>query len=75
MCPRPVALLAPPVSSAQKSVALRNRSVWQFVNETIDTGNLNNSDLNDPVASGRSPYGTWGGIGTRNGGEVIDDAF
>ena len=49
----------------------------QFVNETIDTGNLQAADtaLRQPVYSGRSPYGTWGALGTRNGGEVFDDAF
>ena len=25
------------------------------------------------VTSGRSPYGTWGALGTRNGGEVLAD--
>ena len=38
----------------------------RFISETIDTGTLSASN----VASGQSPYGTWGALGTRNGGEV-----
>ncbi|MEW4454375.1 DUF1559 domain-containing protein [Bremerella sp. JC817] len=38
-----------------------------FVSETIDTG-----DLTDPtVNSGRSPYGVWGAMGSKSGGEVV----
>ena len=45
----------------------------KFISETIDTGDLD-SDGNMPpnVTSGRSPYGTWGALGTREGGEVVD---
>ena len=43
----------------------------QFISETIDTG-----DLDAPMAtSGKSPYGVWGALGTRNGGEVYDTGF
>lgn len=38
----------------------------RFVPETIDTGNLSLS----AVSSGQSPYGVWGAIGTKSGGEV-----
>ncbi|MEM9701054.1 MAG: DUF1559 domain-containing protein [Planctomycetota bacterium] len=40
-----------------------------FISETIDTGNL----TLPAVQSGRSNYGTWGALGSRNGGEVTDD--
>ena len=40
----------------------------KFISETIDTGNLNANH----VDSGRSPYGVWGAIGTRSGGELVD---
>ena len=46
-------------------VALGDGSV-RFISETIDTG-----DLNTPrPLNGPSPYGTWGELGTRAGGEV-----
>ena len=41
----------------------------KFISETIDTGNLNAPR----VKFGKSPYGTWGALGSRNGGEVVDD--
>ncbi|NNJ25266.1 hypothetical protein LzC2_13340 [Planctomycetes bacterium LzC2] len=42
-----------------------------FISETIDTG-----DLSLPNAiGGPSNYGTWGALGTRQGGEVVSDAF
>ena len=47
----------------------------QFISDTIDTGNLNDPSLNSNVVSGRSPYGVWGALGTRSGGEVTDSAF
>jgi prepilin-type N-terminal cleavage/methylation domain-containing protein len=39
----------------------------RFVAETIDTGNITAPE----VASGPSPYGVWGALGTRSGGEAI----
>ena len=45
------------------------------VSETIETSTtpaLPTGEAN--VTSGRSPYGTWGALGTRNGGELIDAA-
>ena len=49
----------------------------QFISDTVDTGNLTSGqeNLTAPVTSGRSPYGTWGALGSRNGGEVFDSAF
>lgn len=38
----------------------------RFVPETIDTGNLSLA----PVSSGPSPFGVWGAIGTKSGGET-----
>ena len=44
----------------------------QFISETIDTGDLTQTN---PI-SGRSPYGTWGALGSRDGGEAnIGNAF
>lgn len=41
----------------------------RFISESIDTGDLSAA----PPVSGRSPYGVWGALGSRNGGEVISD--
>lgn len=38
----------------------------RFVNESINTGNLGLSE----VSSGPSPYGVWGAMGTKSGGEA-----
>lgn len=38
-----------------------------FIAETIDTGNLANATVN----SGASPYGVWGAMGSKAGGEAI----
>lgn len=38
-----------------------------FISETIDSGNQARDDVQDP--SGPSPYGVWGALGSRNGGE------
>ena len=46
-------------------VTLADGSV-QFISETIDAGDLSEGH----VMSGRSPYGIWGGLGSRNGGEI-----
>ncbi len=40
----------------------------RFVAETIDTGNLTAPE----VASGPSPYGVWGALGTRSGSESVE---
>jgi len=39
----------------------------QFVTDSIDIGN---SGLRAPN-SGASPYGVWGALGTKDGGEVV----
>lgn len=41
----------------------------RFISENIDTGNLAAAD----VTAGRSPYGVWGGLGSRDGGESIGE--
>jgi hypothetical protein len=38
-----------------------------FISQNIDTGNLSLP----PAASGMSPYGVWGALGTKNGGETV----
>ena len=43
----------------------------QFITEAIDTGDLTQPN---PI-TGRSPYGVWGALGSKNGGEVTDNAF
>ncbi|NNJ25272.1 DUF1559 domain-containing protein [Alienimonas chondri] len=51
-------------------VTLADGSV-KFISETVDAG-----DPSLPNAtSGPSNYGTWGALGTRSGGEVVNDAF
>ncbi|OYV87655.1 MAG: hypothetical protein B7Z73_09805 [Planctomycetia bacterium 21-64-5] len=45
-------------------VAMADGSV-RFVNENIDTGNLSFTE----VSSGPSPYGVWGAMGSKDGGE------
>ena len=41
----------------------------RFVSENIDTGNLGVST----TLGGRSPYGVWGAVGTKGGGETTGD--
>jgi prepilin-type N-terminal cleavage/methylation domain-containing protein/prepilin-type processing-associated H-X9-DG protein len=43
----------------------------RFISQTIDTGNL----AAPPVSSGMSPYGVWGALGSRNGGEPLNRDF
>lgn len=52
-------------------VCLADGSV-RFISENIDTGNLS---LNAPrrTDAGPSPFGVWGALGTRSGGEVISE--
>ncbi len=47
-------------------VAYADGSV-SFMTETIDTGNTGAA----PITSGPSPYGVWGAMGTRSGGETV----
>jgi prepilin-type processing-associated H-X9-DG protein len=37
----------------------------RFINDTIDAGNANSAY----VTSGQSPFGVWGAMGSRSGGE------
>ncbi|QDU11528.1 DUF1559 domain-containing protein [Gimesia aquarii] len=41
----------------------------RFISENIDTGDVSASQ----VASGASPYGIWGGLGSKNGGEPLGE--
>lgn len=47
------------------NVLLADGSV-RFISDTIDTGNL----AAPPVATGPSPYGVWGALGSKAGGDV-----
>ncbi len=42
----------------------------RFISENISTGNQATAANN---LSGQSPYGVWGALGTRNGGEVVGE--
>jgi prepilin-type N-terminal cleavage/methylation domain-containing protein/prepilin-type processing-associated H-X9-DG protein len=42
-----------------------------FISETINTGNLGLST----VSSGLSPYGVWGALGSKDGGEAMSNQF
>ncbi len=42
----------------------------RFISENINTGNQAAAGNN---LSGQSPYGVWGALGTRNGGEVVGE--
>jgi prepilin-type N-terminal cleavage/methylation domain-containing protein len=42
----------------------------QFVNQNVDTGNPTVPDDNPANRSGPSPYGVWGAMGSKNGGET-----
>ena len=41
----------------------------RYISENIDTGNLAVST----TLGGRSPYGIWGALGTKSGGETIGE--
>ena len=43
----------------------------RFIHETIDTGNLALGD----VKSGPSPYGVWGALGSKAGGEMTSENY
>ncbi|WP_171186648.1 DUF1559 domain-containing protein [Alienimonas chondri] len=49
----------------------------QFISDTIDTGDLTYSQAsNGNTISGNSPYGVWGALGSRAGGETVaSEAF
>lgn len=50
-------------------VALADGSV-RFISESIDTGNLSIVAPPTMGGGGMSPYGVWGALGTKSGGEV-----
>lgn len=61
--------LVPPTSNHPGGVmVLVMDGAVTFVSDSIDTGNL---ALGSPVSSGMSPYGVWGGLGSRNGTEAV----
>ncbi len=41
----------------------------RFISENIDTGNLSVA----ATLGGRSPYGVWGALGTKSGGDIVSD--
>jgi prepilin-type N-terminal cleavage/methylation domain-containing protein/prepilin-type processing-associated H-X9-DG protein len=41
----------------------------KFINESIDTSDLSSP----PIVSGESPYGVWGGLGSKDGAELAGD--
>jgi prepilin-type N-terminal cleavage/methylation domain-containing protein len=45
----------------------------RFVSENINAGDPNIQDPGTTGNKGPSPYGVWGGLGTRSSGEVISD--
>lgn len=48
----------------------------RFISENLDSGNKNSPDVYEPgtaAVGGRSPYGVWGALGTRNGNETITE--
>lgn len=48
----------------------------RFVSDSIDTNNKSSPDVYESgttAVGGRSPYGVWGALGTRNGSETIGE--
>ncbi len=43
----------------------------KFISENIDSGN--SAYTGGEVTGGKSPYGVWGALGTRSGGEVVGE--
>jgi prepilin-type N-terminal cleavage/methylation domain-containing protein len=44
----------------------------QFISQSIDTGNQTVNDIDSP-GSRPSPYGVWGAMGSRSGGEAVSN--
>ena len=63
-------MLIPPTSNhtGGVNIALADGS-GQFITDTIGTGSLEVPRL--PTATGRSPYGVWGALGTTRGGDSV----
>ena len=49
--------------------ALMADGAVRFISNNIDTGNLGVAS----TLGGKSPYGVWGDLGTKNGGETVGD--
>lgn len=48
----------------------------RFISQNIDAGNNRSGDVyesGNTSIGGRSPYGVWGGLGTRNGNEIVGE--
>lgn len=62
------------ISSSHKGGAqvLMGDGAVRFVSENIDAGNQA-ANLPAPDSSSETPYGVWGRLGTRSGGEVVGD--
>ncbi len=43
-----------------------------FISDSIDTGNLNSVTNWSGVPQGPSPFGVWGALGTKSGGEAVE---
>ncbi|TVS12521.1 MAG: DUF1559 domain-containing protein [Planctomycetaceae bacterium] len=61
-------IIAPPTSQHPGGVnAVMLDGAVKFISDTIDSGDLTHG----LVRSGRSPYGVWGALGSRDGGESV----
>lgn len=62
--------IQPPSSRHEGGVhVLMGDGAVRFISENIDTGNIGASQ----VTSGESPYGIWGALGSKNGGETLGE--
>jgi prepilin-type processing-associated H-X9-DG protein len=62
------AVLAPSSHHTGGVHALMADGAVRFISENIDTGNLGVGP-----ATGSSPYGVWGALGTKNAGDVVGE--
>jgi prepilin-type N-terminal cleavage/methylation domain-containing protein/prepilin-type processing-associated H-X9-DG protein len=62
-------ILIPPSSYHNNGVnVLMVDASVRFVNQNIDTGNLN---AREPPSGAPSPYGVWGALGSKDGGDMV----
>lgn len=66
------AALAPSSMHTGGVHALMADGAVRFISSNIDTGNLNTASPS-PSALSPSPYGVWGALGTKEGGEVLGE--
>lgn len=66
------AALAPSSMHTGGVHALMADGAVRFISSNIDTGNLSTASLS-PSALSPSPYGVWGALGTKEGGEVLGE--